>query len=85
MDGCRFVLFFCNISMFRELRVSDIGDIKRAVLLSKTQRSLSVTKPYLESSRNDYSNNQELHLNPSDLNNNASDESKATKVSFYFQ
>ena len=71
--------------MFRELRVSDIGDIKRAVLLSKTQRSLSVTKPYLESSRNDYSNNQELHLNPSDLNNNASDESKATKVSFYFQ
>jgi len=75
-------------SVIRELRVSDLGDLKRAVLMRKTQRSLSVSDgsgPNIESFINDnglLSHKHELHLNPSDLNNNEqSDESKEKKAS----
>lgn len=68
--------FFASSKLFRELRVSDIGELKRAVLLKKTQRSLSSggTTPCLESASmgvNDTIKNQEeLQEIQSDLNNN---------------
>ena len=73
-------LFFASSSHFRELRVSDIGELKRAVLLKKTRRSVSVsssgTNPYLDSPSRDVNDPikiRELQKNPSDLNNNDND------------
>ena len=36
-------LLFSSEHFFRELRLSDIGDLKRAVLFKKTQRSFSLS------------------------------------------
>ena len=36
-------LLFSSEQYFRELRLSDIGDLKRAVLYKKTQRSFSLS------------------------------------------
>jgi len=67
----------------RELRLSDIGDLKRALLLKKTQRSFSLSSsvagenPYIERSTATRNENvpikfQQHHISParSDLNNN---------------
>lgn len=77
-----YLIIFASSKLFRELRVSDIGELKRAVLLKKTQRSLSAggTNPCLESlsmGANDTIKNQELQKIQSDLNNNTDSQSEA--------
>ena len=79
-------LFFASSKLFRELRVSDIGELKRAVLLKKTQRSLSSggTNPFLEFSSmdvNDTIKNQELQKIQSDLNNNTDTDTQSEQES----
>lgn len=76
-------MLFSSEHFFRELRVSDIGDLKRALLLKKTQRSFSAVsrcgedRPYLEAPTDTRNENvpikfQEHHISlaRSDLNNN---------------
>ena len=86
-------LLFSSEQYFRELRLSDIGDLKRAVLFKKTQRSFSLNSggaggsPNIESSqsRARASNEnvpikfQEDHISParSDLNNNNSESNES--------
>ena len=81
-------LLFSSERYFRELRLSDIGDLKRAVLFKKTQRSFSLSSgaggvPNIDQSqyRTRAAGNenvpiefQEDHISParSDLNNNNS-------------
>ena len=76
-------LLFSSEQYFRELRLSDIGDLKRAVLFKKTQRSFSAVsrggedRPYLDAPTDTRNENvpikfQEHHISlaRSDLNNN---------------
>ena len=86
-------LLFSSERYFRELRLSDIGDLKRAVLFKKTQRSFSVNSggaggsPNIERSQSHAgaSNEnvpikfQEDHISParSDLNNNNSESNES--------
>ena len=76
-------LLFSSEHFFRELRLSDIGDLKRALLLKKTQRSFSLSSyvagenPYIERSTATRNENVPIkfhqhHISParSDLNNN---------------
>ena len=77
-----YLIIFASSKFFRELRVSDIGELKRAVLLKKTQRSLSAggTNPCLESLSmgvNDTIQNQELQKIQSDLNNNSNTDTQS--------
>ena len=82
-------VLFSSEQYFRELRLSDIGDLKRAVLFKKTQRSFSLSssgaggRPNIEQAQSEarasYGNVpikfQEDHISParSDLNNNNSE------------
>ena len=82
-------LLFSSEQYFRELRLSDIGDLKRAVLFKKTQRSFSLSssgaggRPNIVQAQSEApaSNGnvpikfQEDHISParSDLNNNNSE------------
>ena len=83
-------LLFSSERYFRELRLSDIGDLKRAVLFKKTQRSFSLSSgargsPNIEWSQARASNEnvpikfQEDHIGGarSDLNNNNSESNES--------
>ena len=86
-------LLFSSEQYFRELRLSDIGDLKRAVLFKKTQRSFSLSSgprgtPNIElaqyrarAARNENVpiKFQEDHISParSDLNNNNSESNES--------
>ena len=82
-------LLFSSEQYFRELRLSDIGDLKRAVLFKKTQRSFSLSSG--GGGRGDNPNTapsqsenvpikfQGDHISParSDLNNNNSESNES--------
>jgi len=83
--------------IIRELRLSDIGDLKRALLLKKTQRSFSglsrgageEDRPYLDRPRATRNENvpikfQEDHISPgrADLNNNNSKSNESEHSQF---
>ena len=85
-------LLFSSEQYFRELRLSDIGDLKRAVLFKKTQRSFSLSggagaRPNIEQSQSEVRARnenvpikfQEDHISParSDLNNNNSESNES--------
>ena len=90
-------MLFSSEHFFRELRLSDIGDLKRALLLKKTQRSFSglsrgageEDRPYLDRPRATRNENvpikfQEDHISPgrADLNNNNSKSNESEHSQF---